>query len=126
MATYYLKATNEESLWTALEAAGLAEKAYDPEDENNQRPDNLSEDSEWSPSGSFVWVKKVDFLDVIGVIRKQTGNTITGDDYDYPETVEIDGYHANLRASLTAEQKNLLPIMSSPPRTPVRKWAGDS
>ena len=32
MQTYYLKATTEAALWTALGAAGLAHKVYNPDD----------------------------------------------------------------------------------------------
>jgi hypothetical protein len=126
MATYYLKATDEQALWTALEAANLAVKDYDPEDEANQRPDDLDPETEWSPSGAYEWRSLEPMLDIIGTIYAQTGNMLTDDDgNEYPETEAMDGYHANLRAGLNAEQKAALPIMTKTPKNPVRKWAGD-
>jgi hypothetical protein len=52
---YYLKTTDEAALWTALEAAGLAVKDYDPEDELNQRPDDLDE---WQPLTGVSQVRR--------------------------------------------------------------------
>lgn len=126
MATYYLKATDEQALWEALEAAGLAVKDYDPEDEANQRPDDLEPDAEWSPSGAYKWRSLEPMLDIIGTIYEPTGETLTGEDgVEYPEMAAIEGYHANLRTGLSAAQKAALPIMTKTPKNPVRKWAGD-
>ena len=126
MATYYLKATDEQALWTALEAADLAVKDYDPEDEANQRPDDLDPETDWSPSGAYEWRSLEPMLDIIGTIYVETGNMLTGeDDTEYPETEAVEGYHANLRTGLSAAQKAALPIMTKTPKNPVRKWAGD-
>jgi len=126
MATYYLKATDEQSLWAALEAADLAVKDYDPEDEANQPPADLALDVEWSPSGAYEWRSLNNMLDIIGTIYEPTGNMLTGEDgTEYPEMATIDGYHANLRASLSSDQRAALPIMEKTPKNPVRKWAGD-
>jgi hypothetical protein len=126
MATYYLKATDEQALWTALEAADLAVKEYDPEDEANQPPADLAIDAEWSPSGAYEWRSLERMLDIIGAIYEPTGQTLTDDDgNEYPEMTSIEGYHANLRASLSSDQRAALPIMQKTPKKPVRKWAGD-
>ena len=127
MATYYLKATDEQALWTALEAADLAVKDYDPEDEANQRPADLDPETEWDgPSGAYEWRSLEPMLDIIGTIYVETGNMLTGeDDTEYPEMEAVEGYHANLRTGLDAAQKAALPIMQKTPKNPVRKWAGD-
>jgi hypothetical protein len=127
MATYYLKATDEQALWTALEAADLAVKDYDPEDPLNSRPDDLSMEEEWSgPSGAYEWRSLEPMLDIIGTIYQPTGETLTDDDgNEFPEMAAIEGYHANLRAGLSAAQQAALPIMTKTPKNPVRKWAGD-
>jgi hypothetical protein len=126
MATYYLKATDEQALWTALEAADLAVKDYDPEDEANQPPADLALDVEWSPSGAYEWRSLEPMLDIIGTIYVETGNMLTDDDgNEYPEMEAVEGYHANLRTGLDAAQKAALPIMQKTPKNPVRKWAGD-
>jgi hypothetical protein len=126
MATYYLKATDEQALWTALEAADLAVKDYDPEDEANQRPTDLKPDAEWAgPSGAYEWRSLSNMLDIIGTMYRETGNMLTTEDgMEYPETEAIIGYHANLREDLTAAQEAELPTVDAP-ATPYRKWAGD-
>lgn len=127
MATYYLKATDEQALWTALEAADLAVKDYDPEDPLNSRPADLDMEEEWAgPSGAYEWRSLSNMLDIIGTMYRETGNMLTTEDgMEYPETEAIDGYHANLREVLTAEQEAALPTVDAP-ATPYRKWAGDN
>ena len=127
MATYYLKATDEQALWTALEAADLAVKDYDPEDPLNSRPADLEMEEEWAgPSGAYEWRSLSNMLDIIGTMYRETGNMLTTDDgMEYPETEAIDGYHANLREELTAEKEAALPTVDAP-ATPYRKWAGDN
>ena len=127
MATYYLKATDEQALWTALEAADLAVKDYDPEDPLNSRPADLDMDAEWDgPSGAYEWSSLSNMLDIIGTMYRETGTMLTTEDgMEYPETEAIDGYHANLREVLTDEQEAALPTVDAP-ATPYRKWAGDN
>ena len=126
MTTYYLKATSEADLWTALEAASLAHKQYDPTDALNSRPDDLEPDAEWDgPTGAYEWVADTPMLDIIGTMHTATGTMLTDDDgMEYPEMEAVDGYHANLREELTDEQVAALPTVDAP-ATPYRKWAGD-
>jgi len=126
MATYYLKATDEQALWTALEAADLAVKDYDPEDPLNSRPADLDMDAEWDgPSGAYEWRSLSNMLDIIGTMYRETGNMLTTEDgMEYPEMEAVEGYHANLREELTDEQVAALPTVDAP-ATPYRKWAGD-
>ena len=127
MATYYLKATDEQALWTALEAADLAVKDYDPEDPLNSRPADLDMEEEWAgPSGAYEWRSLSNMLDIIGTMYRETGTMLTTDDgMEYPEMEAIEGYHANLREDLTAAQEAELPTVDAP-ATPYRKWAGDN
>lgn len=127
MATYYLKATDEQALWTALEAANLAVKDYDPEDPLNSPPDDYDymEDGEFVKTGAYEWRSLSNMLDIIGTMYRETGNMLTTDDgMEYPETEAISGYHANLREVLTTAQESELPTVAAP-ATPYRKWAGD-
>ncbi len=127
METYYIKATDETSLWNAFESAGLASREYDHSDPLNIAPsDHNYIDGEFIKTGSFEWREKDCAIDVIGVIFQATGNTITDDDgAEYPEMEAITGFHANLRVDeLTDEQIAALPIVDAP-ATPYRKWAGD-
>lgn len=126
MADYYIKALNELAFWGALQTAGLAHKAYDPFDPDNIRPEELAPEAEWSPQGKWQWqaIDGVD-LDVIGTMYTETGETLTSEEgVAYPETAAVDGFHANLRAVLTPEQQEALPLID-PPTTPQRRWAGD-
>ena len=127
MATYYLKATNEQALWVALETADLAIKDYDPEDPLNSPPADLDMDAEWDgPSGAYEWRSLSNMLDIIGTMYRETGNMLTTDDgMEYPEIEAISGYHANLREILTEEQEATLPTVTAP-ATPYRKWSGDN
>ena len=127
MATYYLKATDEQAFWTALEAADLAVKDYDPEDPLNSPPADLDMDAEWDgPSGAYEWRSLSNMLDIIGTMYRETGNMLTTEDgMEYPEMEAIEGYHANLREVLTDAQEAALPTVDAP-ATPYRKWAGDN
>lgn len=114
---YYLKTTNETTLWESLEAAGLAYKLYDPQDSLNVP----TGDKEWIPTGKFSWRTDMQ-IDIIGTIYVPTGDTEEVDGRQIPVMQAIDGFHANLRANLTEEQKALLPLIDEP-STPVRVWA---
>ena len=118
---YFIKATNEEALWTSLEACGLASKVYDPEDPLNQRPADLELGQEWVPSGAFTWQPLVQ-LDIIGTIFKPTGETQEVDGMSVPVMEPLEGFHANLRGDLTVEQEAALPLISAP-NNPYRVWA---
>ena len=125
MQTYYLKATSETALWTALGAAGLAHKEYDPDDPLNAAPDDLGYEETWEPTGAYEWQADTQMLDVIGPIYAKTGVTLTdGEGFEYPETQAVEGYHANLREKLTDAQVAALPTVAAP-TTPHRIWAGD-
>ena len=67
---YYIKSTDEQSLWEAMESAGLAYKDYDREDPLNTPSGEL----DWVPTGAFTWISKAQ-LDVIGTIYIDTGRT---------------------------------------------------
>ena len=126
MATYYLKATDEQALWTALETAGLAYRQWDEDDPLNSRPDNQDDSDTWDgPSGSYTWCSDEAGLAIIGTIYAPTGNTLADDlGGQYAETAPVSGYHANLRTALTDAQVAALPTIDAP-TTPYLKWAGD-
>lgn len=104
MQNYYLKFENQADLEAALIAAGLATSEI------------IGEETVFTPKVT---------LDVIGLIFKPTGKTLqTEDGLNYPEMKAVDGWHANLKADLTAEQELALPLIQSPV-TPYRVWAGE-
>jgi hypothetical protein len=114
---YYIKSTDEASLWEALETAGLAHKQYDHEDPLN----TPSGEIDWVPTGVFKWVATCQ-LDIIGTIHVPTGETgeFEGRTFEFVEALE--GFHANLLGQLTEEQQSALPLIDAP-ATPVRVWA---
>lgn len=114
---YYLKSTDEGSLWESLESAGLAEKLFDMQD-----PLNIAtSDKEWTPTGKFTWISKCQ-IDVIGKLYTRTEEVEEINGLPVAVMQELEGYHANLRATLTEEQKALLPLIDTP-TTPHRVWA---
>jgi hypothetical protein len=125
MKPYYIKASDEQALWSALWEAGLALKDWDETDPLNQAPELAPDNVEWGPTGKFSWVKKGEYdLDIIGVIYKPTGEV---DDEGNPEMEPIEGYHANIRkwvGDFEAEQLAALPLIADPTH-PVRIWAGE-
>ena len=129
MATYYLKATDEQALWTALEAADLAVKDYDPEDPLNHEPADWPIDGPaWEPTGAYTWVCTTTMFDQIGTIYANTGPIDPDTGEPTPEPID-DFYYANLRdevdiPALTDEQIAALPTIDAP-ADPVRIWAGD-
>jgi len=58
-------------------------------------------------------------MDVVGTIYKSTGNIIE----DNPEMAPIDGWHVNLRGTLTTVQVEALTPFIVVPQSPVRVWA---
>jgi hypothetical protein len=104
MKNYYLKFESQAELEATLIAAGLATS------------ETIAEE--------IVFAPKVT-LDVIGLIYKPTGKTLqTENNLNYPETAAVDGWHANLKADLTAEQEEVLPSIAAP-ATHYRVWAGE-
>jgi hypothetical protein len=125
MKPYYIKASDEQALWSALWEAGLALKDWDETDPLNQAPELAPDNVEWEPTGKFSWFKADGYdLDIIGVIYKPTEEV---DEEGNPVMEELEGYHANIRkwdGDFTEEQLAALPLIV-PPNKPVRIWAGD-
>lgn len=109
MKNYYLKFVDQADLEDTLISADLA---------SIQPVFGTESDTQFIPSVAIT-------LDVIGIIHKPTGKMLTTEDgLKYPETLPIDGYHANLKAELTEQQEALLPLIPAP-TTPYRVWAGE-
>lgn len=120
---YYLKTTDEQNMWEALESQGLAKREYDREDANNIPPEDYDyEQGEFVKTGAYEWIALCE-LDVIGTIYQPTGTMLTDDEgYEYPEVAPIDGFHANIKTDKVVEG---LPTIEAP-TTPYRKWLGDN
>lgn len=116
---YYLKATDEQALWEAMETAGLAFKFYDPFDPDNIPPEPRPED--WEPTGPYTWETQSVF-DPIGTIYAQTGPALPDGELSWEPIDNF--YYANLKANLTDAQVAALPTIATP-STPYRVWLGD-
>lgn len=99
MKDYFLRSESRQAMDQALQSAGLL----------------------FYMDGEPVLSAAVDY---VGTIYRPTGVMLLDTEGDeYPEMRAVDGYHANLRADLTAEQETLLPIIEAPNR-PQRIFAG--
>ena len=65
-------------------------------------------------------------IDVVGVIRSPTGNTLTDDaGFEYEETAPLDGWHVNLRLvgdARRADAEALDATHGVTPNSPARIW----
>ena len=104
MIDIYLKAADHDSLYSALESAGVVTKG-----ENG-----------WHVTDGHKYA-----LDVIGTVYKPTGKVLTTDEGEVPEMSAVDGFHANLRVMVDDKfDAEMLTEMSiNPPNNPVRGWA---
>ena len=58
--------------------------------------------------------------DIIGVIYRPTGNTLTDDEgNEYPEQAALEGFHVNIRAEAPIEELEGYRVY---PNAPVRVW----
>ena len=105
MNDYYLKTTDEATLWQLLIEQGLAEEFTDDDNETRRMPKGIN-------------------LDIIGQIYKLNPEVRITDPlgYQFHQMDPVDGFHANIRGSLTEEQQAALPLIPAP-ATPYRVWA---
>jgi hypothetical protein len=61
-------------------------------------------------------------IDTIGIIYKPTGETLLGEDGEYPEMKPLPGWHVNVRL-MPDEDGTALEPFSVTPAHPVRVWA---
>jgi hypothetical protein len=65
-------------------------------------------------------------IDIVGVIHKPTGNTLTDDaGFEYPETTPLDGWHINVRLVGDARRADVEALDAAygvTPNSPSRVW----
>ena len=118
---FYLKLASEADMPTAL--AAFYKQDYttivDPE---------TGEESTQVEGSPYLVQTTADYaIDVVGVIYKPTGVTLTdADGNEYPEMAPLDGWHVNLRLSgdnKRADAEELAAYTVDPaPSTPSRVW----
>jgi hypothetical protein len=85
------------------------------------------EPTEWDNSGEepvpTAWEPRPNYanIDTIGIIYKPTGNTLQGEDGEYPEMAPIPNWHVNVRLVDGEDGEPLEPFVVQP-KTPVRVW----
>ena len=102
MIDIYLKAADHDSLYSALESAGVVTKGK----------------TGWHVTDGHKFA-----LDVIGTIYKPTGKMLDTDMGEVPETAPLPGYHANLRVMGEFDAKLFGNIAIDTPSSPSRGWA---
>ena len=89
---FYIKLNSEADLPTAF-AAFYQQDYVTVVDEETGEPTQTPEGESYLVSHSHDYA-----IDLVGVIYKPTGNTLTDDEgNEYPETAPIDGWHVNVR-----------------------------
>jgi hypothetical protein len=124
----YLKADDEATFTAALKTAGWAWDTEYQLDEDGNRVQVESEDVVLREAGIEAY-SHTHSLDIIGVIHVETGETITVEatddmeEYTYPETAPIDGWHANLLLHGEELPDALSGLVIDAPTAPVRRFA---
>ena len=95
----YLKAGSKSAMISSLNAAGFSQ---DPDSGALYHPDAA--------------------LDVIGTIRKSTGDKVIVDGVEQDVLVDVTGYYVNVRTT-SQELVAALDTLRTYPETPVRVWS---
>jgi hypothetical protein len=104
---YYLQFESEA-------AANAVLFTQEPTEWDNTDPENPVATA-WEPRPNYR------NIDTIGVIYKPTGETLQGEDGEYPEMAPIEGWHVNVRLADGEDAEALEPFVVQP-STPVRVW----
>ena len=118
---FYIKLNSEADMPTVLSAFYTQDYTtiVDPE---------TGEESTQIEGDPYLVIGTADYaIDVVGVIQKATGVTLTDDEgMEYPEMAALDGWHVNLRLSgdgRRADAEALVAYTVDPaPATPSRVW----
>tara|TARA_R110001592_G_scaffold43414_2_gene140710 strand:+ start:961 stop:1371 length:411 start_codon:yes stop_codon:yes gene_type:complete len=118
---FYIKLNSEADMPTALAAFYKQDYTTIVDPETGEESTQIEGDP-YLVSGSADYA-----IDVVGVIQKATGVTLTDDEgFEYPEMAALDGWHVNLRLSgdnRRADAEALVAYTVDPaPVTPARVW----
>jgi hypothetical protein len=72
--------------------------------------DFLNEEGEWQIA------RHTHAIDLVGIIHKPTGNMLQGEDGEYPEMEQLEGYHINFLGELPEVAQPYSVTPSSPSR----------
>ena len=118
---FYLKLASEAEMPTALAAF------YKQDYTTIVDPETGEESTQIEGDPYFVSDTADYAIDVVGVIQKPTGVTLTDDEgYEYPEMAALDGWHVNLRLSGEGRRDDAEALaaytVDPTPVTPARVW----
>jgi len=117
---FFLKLASEADMPTVL-------SAFYRQDTETTVDDETGEETVVNVGDPYLVKQTTDYvIDVVGVIHRPTGNTLTDvDGNEYPEQAPLDGWHVNIRLlgdtlRVTVEALDL--IYGVIPNTPARVW----
>lgn len=125
---FMLKFADEAEMLTAMAAFTRTEETPVLDEEGNQVIDENGDPST-ETNTKLVKATPEYAIDVIGVIQKATGNTLTDDEgNEYPEIAPIDGWHVNFRLMSEGKREAIEAVaetyeVTPTPATPHRVWA---
>ena len=118
---FYLKLASEADMPTAL-------SAFYRQDTKTEVDDETGEETVINVGDPYLVSHTADYaIDVVGIIYKPTGNTLTdAEGNEYPEVAPLDGWHINLRLIGDARRADVEALsayfVDPEPKTPSRVW----
>ena len=122
MIDFYIRLNSEVDTLTAL-------AAFCHQDTQTTVDDETGEETVTNVGEPYLVTATHDYaIDVVGVIYKPTGETLTDDEgNEYPETAPLDGWHLNIRLIGDARRADVEALsnyfVDPEPVTPARAWA---
>ena len=119
---FYVKLATEADMPTAL-------SAFYQQDTTTEVDPETGEETVTNVGDPYLVQNTHDYaMDIVGIIYKATGNTLTDDDgNEYPETAPLDGWHVNIRLINDARRADVEALsdyfVDPQPTTPSRSWA---
>jgi len=117
---FYLKLDSEADTPTAL-------AAFYRQDTETTVDDETGEETVTNVGDPYLVMHSPDYaIDIVGVIHKPTGNTLTdAEGNQYPETAPLDGWHINFRLVGDARRADVEALDAAygvTPSSPSRVW----
>ena len=117
---FYLKLDSEADTPTAL-------AAFYRQDTETTVDDETGEETVTNVGDPYLVMHTPDYaIDIVGVIHKPTGNTLTdAEGNQYPETAPLDGWHINFRLVGDARRADVEALDAAygvTPKSPSRVW----
>lgn len=117
---FYLKLSSEESVPTVL-------SAFYKQDTTSEFDPETGEEIVTNVGDPYFVQNSPDYaIDLVGIIHKPTGNTLTdAEGIEYPEMAPLDGYHINIRLNGDNRREDIETLSEYfvDPTTPSRVWS---